>query len=355
VLAIVSVTTLAGPAGANDLLYISNTGDNTVIALNASTGALVGTVAPQAPPGVDCAVEPRPVGCIAGPRGLISVPKQGAPGRELIVVNQNVALDPLKGEILRYDLPSNVYQGAVVPLDDPAAPGGPRGIVLSPDGQKLFVADISDPPVNGVVKVFDRNGNLIADLPVPPLAPGKEFHPRGLVFGPDGLLYVASAPVLPPPGDIGGQVYRYDPNTLSFVDVFIDSEGGFNSLNRPEGLVFSRSGKLFITSFIDRTNPNDVDRILIYNGPLRSEPGKRVGRIDLWTTGQPRVFAQALLFGPGGKLYVPLSSGAEVRRYDVTSFRNGVAKAMDIFSLNVNRPWYLTFGKTNPSTLGYGS
>lgn len=48
-------------------------------------------------------------------------------------------------------------------------------------------------------------------------------------------------------------------------------------------------------------------------------------QIDLYdiTSNQPRAFAQALLFGPGGKLFVPISGSddsniaGEVRRYDV--------------------------------------
>jgi len=357
-LTIVSVMTVTGPALATDRLYISNTGDNTVIALDPTTGASLGTVAFSTPPGVDCAATPRPAGCILGPRGLISVPKLDAIGKELLVVNQNANLD-VNGEVVRYDEATNAFLGAVVRNDDPDGPVGPRGIALSPNFRKIFVADISDPGANGVVKVFRRDGSWLADLPVPPLAPGKEFHPRGLVVGPDGLLYVASAPVLPPPYDIGGQVYRYDPRTLTFVDVFIDSEGGFNSLNRPEGLVFSPYGKLFITSFVDRLDPDDRDRILIYSGPFSAEPGKRVGRIDLWKTGEARAYAQALLFGPGGKLYVPISGGSPgaslgVRRYDISFVRDGVAKAMDILTEVPSAPWYLTFGKTNPSTFRYG-
>lgn len=47
------------------------------------------------------------------------------------------------------------------------------------------------------------------------------MFPRGLVFGPDGNLYVASAGT--------NEVYRYNGNTGVFIDVFA-SGGGLNGL-----------------------------------------------------------------------------------------------------------------------------
>jgi len=59
-------------------------------------------------------------------------------------------------------------------------------------------------------------------------------------IGPDGLLYVSSDPKfeMGPGPTTGGQVLRFDPNTLAFKDVFIDDSGGVGQLNRPEGLLF---------------------------------------------------------------------------------------------------------------------
>jgi hypothetical protein len=80
-----------------------------------------------------------------------------------------------------------------------------------------------------------------------------------------------------------------------------------------------------------------------------------VGRIDLDLVGQPRAFAQALLFGPEGFLFVPISGNGPdtgaVRRYNVDT---------KIFNLFVppggplKSPQYLTFGNTDPGTLAYG-
>jgi DNA-binding beta-propeller fold protein YncE len=187
----------------------------------------------------------------------------------------------------------------------------------------------------------------VRDL-TPPANLIDTFHPNGLLIGPDGLLYAASAPKLSTPSvpGLGGQVLRFNPDG-SFKDVFISDPGGVGQLNRPEGLVFGLDGNLYIVSF--RADATDTDKIKIYQGPGGVSPGTFVDNIALDQVGQPRAFAGACLFGPEGKLFVPLSNG-EVRRYDVTT------KIADPF-VPAGGPLvsggYLTFGKTNPATLNY--
>ena len=48
---------------------------------------------------------------------------------------------------------------------------------------------------------------------------------------------------------------------------------------------------------------SDTDSIRIYDG----HTGVFKSKIDLDAIGQPRASAQALLFGPGGKLFVPIT------------------------------------------------
>src|SRR5262249_7541878 len=75
--------------------------------------------------------------------------------------------------------------------------------------------------------------------------------------------------------------------------------------------------------------------------------------------GQPRAFGQALEFGPGGKLFVPITGNGpdsgSIRSYDVStkkpSYTVLVASAAEGGPLG--QPWYLTFGQTNPATLAY--
>ena len=102
----------------------------------------------------------------------------------------------------------------------------------------------------------------------------------------------------------------------------------------------------------------DNDKILIFQGPDGVSPGDPIGQIDLDQVGQPRAFAQALLFGPGGFLFVPITGNGPdtgaVRRYDVSdkTFTNFVKPAAQGGPLG--QGWYLTFGKTDPGTLAYG-
>ena len=96
--------------------------------------------------------------------------------------------------------------------------------------------------------------------------------------------------------------------------------------------------------------------IRIYNGPASQLPGAFSGAIVLDVVGQARVFAQALLFGPDGKLFVPISGSdpnhtGEVRSYDFTT--NPPTQAVVVPAGTLKAPWYLMFGRTNSATLGY--
>ena len=103
---------------------------------------------------------------------------------------------------------------------------------------------------------------------------------------------------------------------------------------------------------ISPTSPTkDEDSIRVYD-----QKGKYLESILLDQKGisrGARAPAQALLFGPDGKLYVPISgvgpTAGEIRRYDVAT------KSFDIFVQSgiLGSPFYLTFGGTNPNTLAY--
>ena len=196
----------------------------------------------------------------------------------------------------------------------------------------------------GHVKRYDAgDGSFLGDLK----KKKNEHHPRGIVFGPDGRLYVANRDLT---NGLGGTVLCYSGDGKATF--FIDDKGGFGQLNRPDGLVFGPDGRLYITSF--RAALGDTDSIRIY-----SADGQFEGKIDLHNgITEPRVFAQSLLFGPGGKLYVPLASAAvpadstgEVRRYDVTDATYDVL--VSFASGDLDQPVYMTFGNTDPSTLEY--
>jgi len=123
---------------------------------------------------------------------------------------------------------------------------------------------------------------------------------------------------------------------------------------------------------------NDNDKILIFAGPHSTQkpPGSYLGKIDLYDSKdavndpQARALAQALLFGPNGLLFVPItgfgpgvggpldapfgySTGA-VRRYNVkTGERLPDFVPPFLAQGPLKLPFYLTFGNTNPATLAY--
>jgi hypothetical protein len=302
-----------------DVLYIGDGGDDTIKSFDADTGDYLG-------------VSEGPVNSgLKGPRGIV------VQGTELLICNQNMGLD-ISGEVLRYDIDNGAFLGRLVAATDPNAPFAPDGLVLGYDSD-LFVANMARKanlgPTGRVNRYAALDGTFLGEATVK----NNEHHPRGVVFGPDGALYVSTRDFR---NGLGGTVLRYSPN--SKAEVFIDDKGGFGHLNRPDGLVFGPDGRLYVTSF--RAAAGDTDSIRIYRAN-----GEFNGKIDLHNgTSDPRVYAQALLFGPGGKLFVPLNNTGEVRRYDVTS------GTYDVFyptGGNLIGPLYMTFGNTDPSTLEY--
>jgi sugar lactone lactonase YvrE len=322
------------PSSLSDVLYVGDGGDNTVRRFDASTGAYQGTFVTSGSGG------------LLGPRGLIF-----GESHNLLVVNQNVFTVGIGGEVLRYDGQTGAFINKVVPDTDPHNPYDPRGVVRGPQ-HSLFVGDLGDlgnldgTGRPGRLAQFDeKTGAWIRDLS--PSVPFTTSNgPRGVVIGPDGDLYVAVRNFDP----LGGEVMRFDPVSGAFLGDFVDSNPT-NDLNRPEGLVFGPDGNLYVTSF--RANAGDTDKILEFNGAT----GAYLGKIDLDQVGQPRAFAQALLFGPGGKLFVPITGNGpdtgEVRRYDVSTGAFDVFVPPNASGGPLAMPWYLTFGQTDSVTLAY--
>jgi sugar lactone lactonase YvrE len=188
---------------------------------------------------------------------------------DLLVVNQNTN-QSIPGEVLRFDDETGALVKRTVPAlltdgsSNPNAPGAPRGMVVW--NNKIFVADITDDPnnlVQGSVREYSGAGRLILPLmkaPADQIDPNS-FHPRAVVIGLDGLLYVSNAPNLAGPN---GHVLRFDPARRTFIDKFVANEGSMiggctKNLNRPEGLVFGPDGRLYVTTF--RANGNDATKL----------------------------------------------------------------------------------------------
>jgi hypothetical protein len=337
-----------------DSLYVGDAGDNTVKRFDATTGELLGEFVSESGD------------ILRGPRGLVF----DATGN-LLVSDQNVD-ESIRGEILQYG-PLGKLLRRVVPRASKNAPAVPRGIVLWKGF--VYVAEFStefreDKRVTpGRLLKYTQDGAFVAAFTPPPgsLEIGSEFHPRGVVIGPqDGMLYVSNFPNLGT--GLGGHVLRFDPDAGQFdPQPFITSSGGggcncVNDLNRPEGLVFGPAPNfdIYITSF--QASASDTDKILVFGGSARHLLNEYHGQIELDEGGHhPRAFAQALVFGPAGFLFVPITGDGpdtgSVRRYDVNA--NISPTPFNVFVPPrkprgpLAAPWYLTFGKTDPGTLAY--
>jgi len=135
----------------------------------------------------------------------------------LLVVNQNVKLSS-NGQVLRYHGDTGAFLETLVP----DAQLAPNGIILH-DDTTVFVADVGDfnfdagVEVPGHLSQYDaKTGQLLRNLIPTGLA--EEFHPRGLVIGPDGLLYVSVRQLTTP---VGGHILRFNPESGAYLGQFI--------------------------------------------------------------------------------------------------------------------------------------
>ena len=109
----------------------------------------------------------------------------------------------------------------------------------------LFVANlVSDQHNNpGSVLAYNARGALVGTL-TPDATFNHPFHPRGVVIGPDGKLYVSVVGVLDPSSadfdPLAGYVLRFNAETGKFIDVFAQydptADDCSTHLHRPEGL-----------------------------------------------------------------------------------------------------------------------
>src|SRR5262249_11055723 len=309
-------------------LYIGDGGDNTVKMFDAKTGTYEGTLVSSGSGGLN------------GPRGLI-FRNDG----QLLAVDQNV-FEPNPGEILRYNGITGGFLGNLVKQTDPNAPFAPRGMVRGAN-HTLYVGD--DGNLDGITlgrlaRFNGETGAFLGDLQ--PTGFTGDFYPRGVVIGPDGLVYASVRNI----AATGGEILPWDPTAGNFLGSFVPSDAT-NDLNRPEGIVFGPAGNLYVCSF--RADASDTDKILEFNGTT----GAYIGKIDEDQVGQPRAFGQALLFGPGGKLFVPITANGpdtgEVRRYDVSTGRFDVFVPSIANGGPLGQPWYLPFRDTDPATLAF--
>jgi glucose/arabinose dehydrogenase len=212
----------------------------------------------------------------------------------------------------------------------------------------------------GDVREYNERGGWIDVLDHNKFKPG--FYPRGVVFGPDGMLYVAArgCPTADPQADpnaaLLAYLLRFNPCThrldaIIATNETVQAQGLKLGFHRPEGLVFDEQGFLWVTSFRDTTNSDDVDRILKFD--VRS--GEVNDSLPLSEPKAARASAQAIIFAPDGKLYIPISGNApdttgQLRRCDT---RTKKCETIVKVGGGLIAPWFPIFRSSDPATLSY--
>src|SRR5262245_46922735 len=152
----------------------------------------------------------------------------------------------LEKAVLRYDGATGAFLG---PFVDSTHLTSPRGIIFGPDGN-LYVAD-GKGDTNGneindgrIVRYNGVTGAFIDEF-VPISGNGGMSHPSCLVFGPSVEdpsrldLYVSSA--------YTNSVLRFEGTTGAFLGEFVASGSG--GLNHPGSLVFGPDGSLYVGNY----------------------------------------------------------------------------------------------------------
>jgi hypothetical protein len=236
----------------------------------------------------------------------------------------------------------------------------PRGIIFGPDGN-LYVAD-GDPNTGpGKVARFNGTTGAFMDNFVAPGSGGLE-HPGALLFGPDGALYVASYKF--------SEVLRYDGKTGAFLGTFVTPGSG--GLHIPQMMAFGPDGNLYVASGnLFTGSPFAPGSVLRYQGPTRANPGAFLGTfVPAGSGGLANPIG--LLFGPDGRhdgkldLYVASSVvagatsesiAAEPGTSEVLHYDGTTGAFLSTFvtpdSGGLQLPTFMTFTETDPTTLNY--
>jgi sugar lactone lactonase YvrE len=205
----------------------------------------------------------------------------------------------------------------------------PDAITIGPDGN-VYVS-VGATPQDSAILRYNLQGEFLGIA-----AAGNGLtRPYGNAFGPDGNLYVSSFRT--------NEILRFDGKTGAFIDVFASDNnnglGSLNSLNGPNGLLFGPDGSLYVTT---QGSANNAAGNLVFpfsSQVLRYSPEQVLGHTPTTTPtvfiDQPALLPDSefisllgLAFAPDlYSLYVSDFAGG-IRQYDLSG------NLLDVISTN---------------------
>jgi len=170
----------------------------------------------------------------------------------------------------------------------PTSLASPSDVVIGPDGNVYVTCTGSD-----AVHRFTPSGSPLGFFVTG--GSGGLTYPRGLAFGPNGNLFVASG--------FTYEILQYNGTTGAFVNVFVDSGGNGGGALDPYGITFN-GGDLYVASSFS----SEVKR---FNGTTGAFVSTFVTSESGGLSGPT-----AVEFGPDGNLYVTSYNDNAIRRYN---------------------------------------
>lgn len=186
--------------------------------------------------------------------------------------------------IIVFDESTGTFQGNFV---TPGLGGlrSPDDLTIGPDGN-VYVSSGGDSGLNVFDSAYPQDSAVLRYSPTGTFlgvaaAGGSLARPYGNAFGPDGSLYVSSFRT--------NEILRYNPITGSFLGVFAsDNNGGLgtlNGLNGPNGLLFAPDGSLYVTTEGTANDANGDLAFAFASQVLRYSPDQVAGVAPTTTPG----------------------------------------------------------------------